>query len=108
MPRYVFLALLLLVLSVAPAAWAGPEDEIRTLFDRFVAAQNAHDLSAVRGLLWDSARFLRVTRGTPIWGREAALKRFEALYQGTWRSPLSGHVASGGERGRTPRDHAQP
>ncbi len=79
MPRYVFLALLLLVLSVAPAAWAGPEDEIRTLFDRFVAAQNAHDLTAVRGLLWDSARFLWVTRGTPIWGREAALKRFEAL-----------------------------
>ena len=23
-------------------------------------------------------------RGTPIWGRDAALKRFEALYQGTW------------------------
>ncbi len=43
MRRYVFLALLLLVLPVAPAAWAGPEDEIRTLFDRFVAAQNAHD-----------------------------------------------------------------
>jgi len=51
MRRYVFLAVLLLVLPVAPAAWAGPEDEIRTLFDRFVAAQNAHDLSAVRGLL---------------------------------------------------------
>jgi len=85
MRRYVFLALLLLVLPVAPAAWARPEDEIRTLFDRFVAAQNAHDLSAVRGLLWDSARFLWVTRGTPIWGREAGLKRFEALYQGTWR-----------------------
>jgi hypothetical protein len=43
------------------------------------------DLSAVRDLLWDSARFLWVTRGTPIWGREAGLKRFEALYQGTWR-----------------------
>jgi uncharacterized protein (TIGR02246 family) len=85
MRRYVFLALLLLVLPVAPAAWAGPEDEIRTLFDRFVAAQNAHDLSAVRDLLWDSARFLWVTRGTPIWGREAGLKRFEALYQGTCR-----------------------
>ena len=73
------------MLPGAPAAWAGPEDEIRTLFDRFVAAQNAHDLSAVRGLLWDSARFLWVTRGTPIWGREAGLKRFKALYQGTWR-----------------------
>ncbi len=85
MRRSVVLAWLLLVLPVAPAAWAGPEDEIRTLFDRFVTAQNAHDLSAVRGLLWDSARFLWVTRGTPIWGREAALKRFEALYQGTWR-----------------------
>jgi len=85
MRRYVFLALLSLALSVAPAAWAGPEDEIRALFERFVAAQNAHDLSAVGDLLWDSARFLWVTRGTPIWGREAGLKRFEALYQGTWR-----------------------
>jgi len=84
MQRYVFLALLSLGLSVAPAAWAGPEDEIRALFERFVAAQNAHDLSAVGDLLWDSARFLWVTRGTPIWGREAGLKRFEALYHGTW------------------------
>ena len=62
MRRYVFLAWLSLALSVAPAAWAGPEDEIRALFERFVAAQNAHDLSAVRDLLWDSARFLWVTR----------------------------------------------
>jgi uncharacterized protein (TIGR02246 family) len=85
MQRYVFLALLSLALSVAPAAWAGPEDEIRPLFGRFVAAQNAHDLSAVGDLLWDSARFLWVTRGTAIWGREAGLKRFEALYHGTWR-----------------------
>ena len=84
MRRYVFLAWLPLALSLAPAAWAGPEDEIRALFERFVAAQNAHDLSAVRDLLWDSARFLWVTRGTPIWGREAGLKRFDALYRGTW------------------------
>jgi hypothetical protein len=27
---------------------------------------------------------LSVTRGAPIWGRDV-LKRFEALYQGTWR-----------------------
>jgi hypothetical protein len=47
MPRYVFLALLLVVLSVAPAAWAGP--------------------------------------GTRFGHSEAGLKRFEALYQGTWR-----------------------
>jgi hypothetical protein len=35
-------------------------------------------------LLHDSPQFLWITRGTPIWGRDAALKRFEALYQGTW------------------------
>lgn len=85
MCRRVSLAALVLMLCLAPAAWAGPEDEVRTLFDRFVVAQNAHDLSAVRDLLWDSTRFLWISRGAPMWGREAALKRFEALYQGTWR-----------------------
>jgi len=80
MRRYVFLAWLSLALSVAPAAWAGPEDEIRALFERFVAAQNAHDLSAVRDLLWDSARFLWVTR--PI------------------RMPSIGRVGQCGVRGR--------
>ena len=33
----------------------------------------------------DSPSFLWITRGTPIWGRSAALQRFEALYKGTWR-----------------------
>ena len=58
---------------------------MRAAFDQFVNAQNAHDVVAVRELLLDSPNFLWVTRGTPIWGREAALKRFEALYQGTWK-----------------------
>lgn len=47
--------------------------------------KNAHDASAVRDVLLDSANFLWVTRGVPIWGRDAALKRFETLYQGTWK-----------------------
>jgi uncharacterized protein (TIGR02246 family) len=64
---------------------AAPEDEVKAVFERFVVAQNAHDLKAVGELLLDAPHFLRITRGTPIWGREAALKRFEALYQGTWR-----------------------
>jgi hypothetical protein len=33
----------------------------------------------------DSKDSLWITRGAPIWGREAALKRFEVLYQGTWK-----------------------
>ncbi len=66
-------------------ALAGVDDDVKATFDRFVAAQNAHDVSAVRDLLLDSPNFLWVTRGVPIWGQEAALKRFETLYQGTWK-----------------------
>ena len=65
-------------------AQAGSEDDIRNLFERFVAAQNAHDAAAVEGTWWDSPYFLWITRGTPIWGRAAAMERFRALYQGTW------------------------
>jgi ketosteroid isomerase-like protein len=69
----------------APDTRAAPEDDVRIAFDQFVNAQNAHDLAAVRELLLDSPNFLWVTRGTPIWGRDAALKRFETLYVGTWK-----------------------
>ena len=73
-----------LLLTLAGSARAGSEDEVRSLFAKFVAAQNAHDIKAVGELLQDSPNFLWVTRGAPIWGRDAALKRFETLYQGTW------------------------
>jgi uncharacterized protein (TIGR02246 family) len=78
------IAVTLMLLTVAGLARAGTEDEIKALFAKFVAAQNAHDLKAVGELLQDSPQFLWITRGTPIWGRDAALKRFEAVYQGTW------------------------
>ena len=78
------IAVSLLLLSLAGGARAGSEDEVRSLFAKFVAAQNAHDLKAVGELLQDSPQFLWITRGTPVWGRDAALKRFEALYLGTW------------------------
>jgi ketosteroid isomerase-like protein len=84
------LAMLALVLMVSTGyALAAADDEVKATFDRFVAAQNAHDVSAVRDLLLDSPNFLWVTRGAPIWGRDAALKRFETLYQGTWKLPLT-------------------
>lgn len=66
-------------------ASAAGEDEVRAVFDQFVKAQNSHDVAGVRDLLLDSPNFLWVTRGAPVWGREAALKRFESLYQGTWK-----------------------
>jgi hypothetical protein len=67
------------------STFADVDDEVKATFDRFVAAQNAHDVFAVREVLLDSSNFLWVTRGVPIWGCDAALKRFETLYQGTWK-----------------------
>ena len=77
------IAFCLYALSV-PCASAAPEDDVRKTFEQFVAAQNAHDVSAVENLLLGSSDFLWITRGAPVWGREAALKRFRALYEGTW------------------------
>lgn len=92
--RTVIAALFAVSLLVFPAAGAraSPEDDVRVAFDQFVKAQNAHDVAAVRELLLDSPSFLWVTRGAPIWGRDAALKRFETLYQGTWN--LSPDIAN--------------
>ena len=66
------------------SAYAGDAEDIRAAFERFVVAQNAHDAKAVAGLLKEGADFLWITRGAPIWGHDAAMKRFEANYQGTW------------------------
>jgi hypothetical protein len=78
------MAVCLLILPIRLAA-AAPEDDVRSTFDRFVAAQNAHDVQAVESLLLGSPEFLWITRGTPIWGPEKALERFSTLYQGTWQ-----------------------
>lgn len=67
----------------ATAQALGPEP--RSLFERFVAAQNAHDAPAVEGMLWNSPDFLWITRGEAIWGRDAAMERFRNIYRGTWR-----------------------
>jgi ketosteroid isomerase-like protein len=84
--RVIAVSTMLAAAPLAPrSAAASSEDEVRATFDQFVIAQNAHDVKAVEALLLPSAEFLWITRGTPIWGRDAALQRFVALYQGTWR-----------------------
>ena len=71
-------------LTCTVSARADTDDEVRLLFGQFVAAQNAHDIAAVRDILHDSPQFLWITRGVQYWGREAALHRFEEYYRGTW------------------------
>ena len=58
--------------SGVPPLFAAPEDEVKAVVERFVAAQNAHDIRAVGEVLLDAPHFLWITRGTPIWGHEAA------------------------------------
>ena len=72
------------LLATGPA-FATPKGEIRTTFSKFVAAQNAHDLKALGDLLSDSPNFLWITRGNVVRGRDAALKRYAGLFEGTWR-----------------------
>ncbi len=81
--RLTIIVVLLLLAQVA-AGRASDEDDVKSIFAKFVTAQNAHDVEAVGHLLENSPHFLWITRGAPIWGRDAALKRFESLYQGTW------------------------
>jgi ketosteroid isomerase-like protein len=82
--RSIACATLLLVSLMIKPAVASPEDEVRSTFDSFVTAQNAHDIKSVESLLLGSPDFLWITRGAPVWGQAAALKRFTALYEGTW------------------------
>jgi hypothetical protein len=85
--RNVFPSIMLAITlaCVGSAAHASVEDEVRAAFDRFVRIQNAHDAKALEPLLADSPQFLWITRGTAVWGRDAALQRFSKLYEGTWR-----------------------
>ena len=77
-------AVVLGVFLAALAHAATMEDEVRAVFDKYIAAQNAHDLKMVRTLLIESPDLLWISRGRPLWGRDAALKSLEERYRGTW------------------------
>ena len=85
MKKVVFAVLVIITAGLDGRASAQPnEAEVRALFTRFVAAQNAHDVSEVRSILWNSPQMLFFSRGTENRGPEAAAARFKEYYQGTW------------------------
>jgi len=69
------IAAIFMAIAAAPAAWAGPTDEAKALYERFVVAQNASDFRALETVLLDSPRFLWVTNGLSVWGRDPAIRR---------------------------------
>jgi ketosteroid isomerase-like protein len=81
MTRFVRTTALALLMIASPAlARAGTADEVRATYEAFVAAQNRHDLAAVRSLLLDSPRFLWVSDGQSYWGPDAMIERM-AVFQ---------------------------
>jgi hypothetical protein len=68
----------------AHASAATNEAEARALFTKFVAAQNAHSVSAVKAMLWNSPGTLLLARGAEIRGPGAIADRFKEYYEGTW------------------------
>ena len=72
------------ITTLGGANAASVQDEARQFFERFVAAQNAHDLDTVGSMLWNSEDFLWVTRGVQVRGSKTALNVFGSYYKGTW------------------------
>jgi hypothetical protein len=66
---------------------------IRTLYQTLIRAENAHDLQAVRRLLWESPSTLFVAKTkTPaegnwagFWGSDVVMRHFHDLYEGPFR-----------------------
>ena len=80
-------ALLFLVATVAlgrHASAAENETEARALFTKFIAAQNSHNASDVKAMLWNSPSMLLFARGVETRGLEAVAARFKEYYEGTW------------------------
>ncbi|UGY01902.1 nuclear transport factor 2 family protein [Bradyrhizobium quebecense] len=63
---------------------AAGEAEARGFFAKFVAAQNAHDVTGVKAMLWNSPDMLWYGRGVETRGPDAVADRFKEYYQGTW------------------------
>ena len=83
--KALWLSATLTAAAIGVSSAAEPAAEVRATFERFVAAQNAHDAAAVSALLADSEDFLWITRGVTVWGRAEAMARFQKLYAGTWQ-----------------------
>lgn len=78
-------ALLAMTAGAAVAGEAATES-VRALYDRFVLAQNAHDLDAVRTMLIASPRFLWVSDGRSVWGPDALVERMSLFQKApVWR-----------------------
>ena len=78
------LALAVTIGSAGHARAAANDAEARSIFEKFIAAQNAHDADAVKAMLLDSPSTLLFARNVDTRGRDAVAARFREYYEGTW------------------------
>jgi ketosteroid isomerase-like protein len=89
---------LLLAVAMIGAVLADDVEDARAAYARFLAAQNARDVPAMRELLSASPGFLWISDGKPYWGREAMLERL-----GSFQRNAVWVAAPALERGRAER-----
>ena len=82
--RVAFLVVAMAIGSAGHVSAAVDEAEARAFFAKFVAAQNAHNVSDVKAMLWNSPHMLWFGRGVETRGPDAVADRFKEYYQGTW------------------------
>jgi ketosteroid isomerase-like protein len=75
MRKRVAIAVAAVWMAFAPPAVAELREEILATYNRFASAQNARDLAKVREVLLDDPRFLWVSDGKSVWGRDALVAR---------------------------------
>lgn len=90
-PRRRHVAAVTAALFLAAAFWsagsaraAANDAEARAIFEKFIAAQNAHDADAVKAMLLNSPGTLLFARGIETRGRDDVAARFKTYYEGTW------------------------
>jgi hypothetical protein len=67
-------------------AFAQAQDEIRLMFDRYVKAENEHNLAAVGQALQDSNEMMWLApHSMPVWGRDNVMQDLTRRYQGAWK-----------------------
>jgi hypothetical protein len=91
---FLLVGLALLVCTVAQGGTAGrgTDAELRALYQQLIDAENAHNIAAVRDMVWDSPSALFVAKTkTPaegnwagFWGREVVVEHIHGLFAGTF------------------------
>lgn len=85
-----FFLSLIVLLSAGTLARADGVAEVTAAATAYFNAQNAHDIATVSDMLVASDDLL-VVRGPAVsWGRDAAIKQYEAIYKGGWALKTDG------------------